>query len=92
MITNLLRAVPYIGSTIVSWLWGGFAVDNPTLTRFYTFHFFLPFLISWLALIHLFALHLSGSNNPLGVHSYSDIVPFHWFYSIKDVFGFILFL
>lgn len=88
VITNLFSAVPYVGSSIVTWLWGGFAVDSPTLTRFFTFHFLFPFLVTGLACIHVFYLHASGSNNPLGVGSSSDSVPFHWYYSIKDVFGF----
>jgi len=88
VITNLFRALPYVGSSFVSWLWGGFAVDNPTLTRFFTLHFLIPFAVSALTIIHIFFLHLSGSNNPLGVSSHPDKVPFHWYYSIKDTFGF----
>jgi len=77
VITNLFRAVPYVGSSLVSWLWGGFAVDNPTLTRFFTFHFLIPFAVIALALVHIFFLHQLGSNNPLGVCSHPDKVPFH---------------
>lgn len=88
VITNLFRAFPYVGSSLVSWLWGGFAVDNPTLTRFFTFHFMLPFGVTALVIIHIFYLHLFGSNNPLGVSTGPDKVPFHWYFSIKDTFGF----
>jgi len=88
VITNLLRAFPYVGSSLVSWLWGGFSVDNPTLTRFYTLHFLLPFVISAFTFLHLFLLHLRGSNNPLGVQSLPDSVAFHWAYVVKDAFGF----
>lgn len=92
MITNLFRAVPYVGSSLVSWLWGGFAVDNPTLTRFFAFHFLTPFAVTALAMIHIFFLHQFGSNNPLGVCSHPDSVPFHCFYSFKDTFGFCILL
>jgi len=92
VITNLFRAVPYVGGSLVSWLWGGFAVDSPTLTRFFTFHFILPFVVSALILIHIFFLHQFGSNNPLGVSSHPDKVPFHWYFSIKDTFGFCILL
>jgi len=88
VITNLFSAVPYVGGSLVTWLWGGFSVDNPTLTRFFTFHFLLPFAVSALSTIHIFFLHQTGSNNPLGVPSHPDKVPFHWYYSIKDAFGF----
>lgn len=76
----------------VSWLWGGFAVDNPTLTRFFALHFLLPFLISGLTLIHIYHLHAWGSTNPLGVRSAPDKVPFHIYYTVKDFFGFMVFL
>jgi len=90
VITNLFSAVPYVGTNLVSWLWGGFAVDNPTLTRFFTFHFLIPFVVSAVTIIHIFFLHQTGSNNPLGVTRHSDKVPFHWYFSIKDIFGFNL--
>jgi len=90
VITNLFRALPYVGGSLVTWLWGGFSVDNPTLTRFFTFHFLLPFSVSALSIIHIFFLHQTGSNNPLGVSSHPDKVPFHWCYTIKDVFGFCI--
>lgn len=90
VITNLFRAVPYVGSSLVTWLWGGFAVDNPTLTRFFTFHFLIPFAVSALTIIHIFFLHQFGSNNPLGVSCSPDKVPFHWYYTIKDTLGFCI--
>lgn len=83
-----MSTVPYIGSDLVTWLWGGFRVDNATLTRFYTFHFLLPFLIIAFSLLHLFFLHLNGSSNPLGVKCSSDKVPFHIYFTTKDVLGF----
>jgi ubiquinol-cytochrome c reductase cytochrome b subunit len=82
--------VPYVGGSLVTWLWGGFSVDNPTLTRFFAFHFLMPFSVSALSLIHIFFLHQTGSNNPLGVSSHPDKVPFHWYYTIKDAFGFCI--
>uniref|UniRef100_A0AB39U335 Cytochrome b n=1 Tax=Anomala xantholoma TaxID=3240852 RepID=A0AB39U335_9SCAR len=90
VITNLLSAIPYLGNTIVQWLWGGFAVDNATLTRFFTLHFLLPFIILALVIIHLLFLHQTGSNNPLGVNSNIDKVPFHPYFTYKDTFGFII--
>nr|YP_010309728.1 cytochrome b [Croscherichia paykulli]UMR54845.1 cytochrome b [Croscherichia paykulli] len=90
VITNLLSAIPYLGSSIVQWLWGGFAVDNATLTRFFAFHFLLPFIVSALVMIHLLFLHQTGSNNPLGTNSNLDKIPFHPFFSLKDLMGFIL--
>jgi len=90
VITNLLSAIPYFGVDIVQWVWGGFAVDNATLTRFFTFHFVLPFIIAGLSIIHLLFLHQTGSNNPLGLNANRDKIPFHPYYSFKDLFGFIL--
>nr|AOR87108.1 cytochrome b [Streptosyllis sp. THS1] len=92
VITNLFSAIPYIGKLIVEWLWGGFAVDNATLTRFFSFHFILPFLIISFVMIHLLFLHETGSNNPLGVNSDSMKIPFHLFYSVKDLMGFFIVL
>nr|QNP10134.1 cytochrome b [Ochthebius paradoxus] len=92
VITNLLSAIPYLGTMIVQWLWGGFAVDNATLTRFFTLHFLLPFIVSALVMIHLLFLHQTGSNNPLGINSNIDKIPFHPYYSFKDMFGFIIML
>lgn len=90
VITNLLSAIPYIGQILVQWIWGGFAVDNATLTRFFTFHFVLPFIIAGLSIVHLLFLHQTGSNNPLGLNSNIDKIPFHPYFSFKDLFGFIL--
>nr|AML25703.1 cytochrome b [Staphylinidae sp. BMNH 1274190] len=90
VITNLLSAIPYLGMSIVQWLWGGFAVDNATLTRFFTFHFLLPFIVTALVMIHLMFLHQTGSNNPLGVNSNIDKVPFHPYFSLKDLFGYLI--
>nr|YP_009730112.1 cytochrome b [Darevskia valentini]QAY81121.1 cytochrome b [Darevskia valentini] len=87
VITNLLSAVPYAGSTLVEWIWGGFAVDNATLTRFFTLHFMLPFIIMGTSMVHLLFLHETGSNNPAGLNSNSDKIPFHPYYSYKDLLG-----
>lgn len=90
VITNLLSAIPYLGNYLVQWLWGGFAVDNATLTRFFSLHFTLPFIIIAFSIIHLIFLHTTGSNNPLGLNSNIDKIPFHPFFSFKDLFGFIV--
>nr|QKX48749.1 cytochrome b [Linoclostis gonatias] len=90
VITNLLSAIPYLGTMLVNWIWGGFAVDNATLTRFYTFHFLLPFIIAMMTMIHLLFLHQTGSNNPLGINSNLDKIPFHPFFTYKDLIGFII--
>nr|YP_010130651.1 cytochrome b [Oreolalax schmidti]QPZ51753.1 cytochrome b [Oreolalax schmidti] len=87
VITNLLSAVPYIGNVLVQWIWGGFSVDNATLTRFFTFHFLLPFMIIGATLIHLLFLHETGSSNPTGLNSNLDKVPFHPYFSYKDLLG-----
>nr|ACB88278.1 cytochrome b [Icterus pyrrhopterus]ACB88286.1 cytochrome b [Icterus cayanensis tibialis]ACB88279.1 cytochrome b [Icterus pyrrhopterus]ACB88280.1 cytochrome b [Icterus pyrrhopterus]ACB88281.1 cytochrome b [Icterus pyrrhopterus] len=92
VITNLFSAIPYIGQTLVEWAWGGFSVDNPTLTRFFALHFLLPFVIVGLTLVHLTFLHETGSNNPLGIPSDCDKIPFHPYYTIKDILGFVLML
>nr|UCL51386.1 cytochrome b [Rhynchotus rufescens] len=90
VITNLFSAIPYIGQTLVEWAWGGFSVDNPTLTRFFALHFLLPFLIAGISIIHLTFLHETGSNNPLGIVSHCDKIPFHPYFSTKDLLGFML--
>nr|QBZ37547.1 cytochrome b [Aesalus sp. JL-2019] len=90
VITNLVSAIPYLGNMIVQWLWGGFAVDNATLTRFFALHFLLPFIITALIMIHLLFLHQTGSNNPLGLNSNIDKVPFHPYFSLKDIFGYMV--
>nr|AAM47769.1 cytochrome b [Shinisaurus crocodilurus] len=87
VITNLLSAIPYIGTTLVQWIWGGFSIDNATLTRFFTFHFLLPFIIMAASILHLLFLHETGSNNPMGINSNSDKIPFHPYYSYKDLLG-----
>ncbi len=89
VITNLFSAIPLIGDNITQWLWGGYSVDNPTLSRFYTLHFLLPFLIVGVVVLHIVALHTHGSNNPLGIDRKGpqDSIPFHPFYTIKDLFG-----
>nr|ADG95152.1 cytochrome b [Erpetoichthys calabaricus]AEP19401.1 cytochrome b [Erpetoichthys calabaricus]AEP19402.1 cytochrome b [Erpetoichthys calabaricus]BAC23931.1 cytochrome b [Erpetoichthys calabaricus]CAE48128.1 Cytb protein [Erpetoichthys calabaricus] len=92
VITNLLSAVPYIGDTLVQWIWGGFSVDKPTLTRFFAFHFILPFAIAGASLVHILFLHETGSNNPLGINSNADKIPFHPYYTYKDLLGFIILL
>nr|ALT56460.1 cytochrome b [Bubalus bubalis] len=90
VITNLLSAIPYIGTSLVEWIWGGFSVDKATLTRFFAFHFILPFIITALAMVHLLFLHETGSNNPTGISSDTDKIPFHPYYTIKDILGALL--
>lgn len=92
VITNLLSAIPYLGTDLVQWLWGGFAVDNATLTRFFTFHFIFPFIVLALTLIHLLFLHQTGSNNPTGLNSNSDKIPFHPYFTYRDIVGFLILL
>nr|YP_010586236.1 cytochrome b [Himalopsyche eos]UZZ43998.1 cytochrome b [Himalopsyche eos] len=90
VITNLLSAIPYLGNFIVQWVWGGFAVDNATLNRFFSFHFILPFVILMMVIIHLTFLHETGSNNPLGMNSNLDKISFHPYFTFKDLLGFLL--
>nr|CAQ51159.1 cytochrome b [Microtus arvalis]CAQ51160.1 cytochrome b [Microtus arvalis] len=92
VITNLLSAIPYIGTTLVEWIWGGFSVDKATLTRFFAFHFILPFIITALVLVHLLFLHETGSNNPTGLNSDADKIPFHPYYTVKDFLGVLILL
>lgn len=94
VITNLFSAFPVVGESIVQWLWGGFSVDNPTLQKFYSLHYLLPFLILGVTLIHLIALHQFGSNNPLGIDRKGpeDSIPFHPYYTIKDLYGLSFFM
>nr|AAQ77215.1 cytochrome b [Myodes californicus] len=92
VITNLLSAIPYIGTTLVEWIWGGFSVDKATLTRFFAFHFILPFIITALVFVHLLFLHETGSNNPTGLNSDADKIPFHPYYTIKDFLGALILL
>nr|YP_003856680.1 cytochrome b [Euchorthippus fusigeniculatus]ADK77621.1 cytochrome b [Euchorthippus fusigeniculatus] len=90
VITNLLSAIPYLGTDLVQWIWGGFAVDNATLNRFFTFHFVLPFVIAAMAAIHLVFLHQTGSNNPIGLNSNIDKIPFHPYFTFKDSITFVI--
>jgi len=95
VITNLFSAVPFIGESITNWLWGGFAVDSPTLTRFYALHYLFPFLILGLVILHIWALHIPGNNNPIGIdlkNSSKDKVPFHPYIVIKDLYALLIFL
>ena len=89
VITNLFSAIPLVGPKIVDWLWGGFAVDNATLTRFFAFHFLVPFLIAGASLVHLLFLHQTGSNNPIGIRRNLDKIPFHPYFTFKDLTGFL---
>nr|YP_010335495.1 cytochrome b [Conger erebennus]UNH92413.1 cytochrome b [Conger erebennus] len=90
VITNLLSAVPYIGNILVQWIWGGFSVDNATLTRFFAFHFLFPFVVVGASLLHIIFLHETGSNNPVGLNSDADKIPFHPYFTYKDFLGFII--
>nr|QNL35746.1 cytochrome b [Phrynocephalus forsythii] len=87
VITSMISTIPYLGDPIIQWIWGGFAVNEPTLTRFFTFHVITPFIISALAAIHLMFLHDTGSNNPTGLSSTIDMIPFHPYFSFKDILG-----
>lgn len=90
VITNIFSAIPYLGQTLVEWIWGGFAVDNATLNRFFSFHFLIPFILIGASAAHIIFLHQTGSNNPLGINSDSDRIPFHTYYSIKDILGYTI--
>nr|QGT77242.1 cytochrome b [Longpotamon parvum] len=90
VITNLFSAIPFIGVNLVQWIWGSFSVDNATLTRFFTFHFILPFIVAVFSMIHIMFLHNSGANNPLGISTQTDKVPFHPYFTFKDIVGFIV--
>jgi len=94
VITNLFSAIPGVGEPIVTWLWGGYAVDNPTLNRFFSLHYLLPFIIVGVVILHILALHQFGSNNPLGidVKGPQDTIPFHPYYTVKDAVGVGVFL
>ena len=95
VITNLFSAIPFVGESVTNWLWGGYAVDNPTLTRFFSLHYLLPFLILGLVILHIWALHVPGNNNPIGIEinkPSKDTVPFHPYIVIKDLFALLLFL
>jgi len=88
VITNLFSAIPYLGTDLVQWIWGGFAVDNATLTRFFALHFLFPFIMAAIVIIHLLFLHQTGSNNPLGLNRNTDKIPFHPYFTFKDILGF----
>ena len=94
VITNLIGAIPVIGPAITTWLWGGFAVDDPTLNRFFSLHYLMPFMIAGVVGLHIWALHVPGNNNPTGVNvkSKEDTVPFHPYYTVKDGFAISVFL
>nr|YP_010397719.1 cytochrome b [Rasbora beauforti]UQJ78879.1 cytochrome b [Rasbora beauforti] len=92
VITNLLSAVPYVGDMLVQWIWGGFSVDNATLTRFFAFHFLLPFVVVAMTMLHLLFLHETGSNNPMGLNPNADKISFHPYFSYKDLLGFAIML
>ena len=94
VITNLFSAFPLVGETIVTWLWGGFSVDNPTLNRFYSLHYLMPFVIFGVVFLHVAALHITGSNNPLGIDPKGpqDTLPFHPYYTAKDSVGIVAYL
>ena len=92
VITNLLSAIPYVGDDIVRWIWGGFSVSNATLNRFFSLHYLLPFVLAALGIVHIIALHEEGSNNPIGIRSDIDKVPFHHYYVLKDLYGIVVFV
>ena len=95
VITNLFTAIPLIGESITTWFWGGYAVDNPTLNRFYSLHYLVPFLILGLVILHIWALHIPGNNNPTGIEikkPSKDTIPFHPHITIKDLFALLVFL
>nr|UNO54312.1 cytochrome b [Amblyomma sp.] len=92
VITNLISAIPYLGQSITLWIWGGFSVDNNTLIRFFSLHFIFPFILMFLTLIHIMFLHEKGSSNPMGISMNIDKIPFHPYFSIKDLQGIMIFL
>ncbi|MDE2385412.1 MAG: cytochrome b/b6 [Alphaproteobacteria bacterium] len=94
VITNLFSAIPFVGTEITTWLWGGYAVDNPTLNRFFSLHYLLPFVLAGVVILHIWALHVPGNNNPTGIEvkSEKDTVPFHPYYTMKDGFAIVVFL
>ena len=94
VITNMFAAIPVVGDALVTWVWGGFGVDSATLTRFYSFHYLLPFVLVGVVLLHVAAIHICGSNNPLGIEvkSPEDTVPLHPYFTVKDSFGLFVFL
>ncbi len=93
VITNLFSAIPFVGESVTTWLWGGYAVDNPTLNRFFSLHYLLPFVLAGVVFLHIWALHVPGNNNPTGINvkSSQDTVPFHPYYTMKDGFAIVVF-
>jgi len=94
VITSFFTAIPFVGESLTQWLWGGFSVDNPTLNRFYSLHYLMPFVILGAVVVHILALHRFGSNNPLGIDikGPQDSIPFHPYYTVKDNFGIAVFM
>ena len=92
VITNLVSAIPYLGGDLVQWVWGGFAVGHPTLVRFFALHYLLPFIVTFLVVLHIFFLHSEGRSNPLGVTSRTYKLSFHYSYTVKDGLYFLVFL
>ena len=94
VITSLFSAIPVVGDAVVTWLWGGFSVDQPLLNRFFSLHYLLPFMIAGLVVLHIWALHVPGNGNPLGINvkSRQDTLPFHPYYTSKDLFGLVVFV
>jgi quinol-cytochrome oxidoreductase complex cytochrome b subunit len=94
VITNLFSAIPLVGESIVTWLWGGYSVGNPTLNRFFSLHYLLPFMIAGVVILHIWALHVPGSNNPAGVEKKTekDTLPFHPYFTVKDALALVLFI
>nr|QBG38561.1 cytochrome b [Acropyga butteli] len=92
VITNLISTIPYIGKLLIQWIWGGFSINNATLNRFYSMHFILPFIIIIMVMLHLFFLHTTGSSNPLGTLNNLNKIPFHSYFTLKDILGFTMFL
>nr|YP_009735151.1 cytochrome b [Acropyga myops]QBG38638.1 cytochrome b [Acropyga myops] len=92
VITNLISTIPYMGEKMVQWIWGGFSINNATLNRFYSLHFILPFIMIIMVMLHLIFLHSTGSSNPLGTPSNLNKIPFHLYFSLKDIFGCMMFM
>jgi len=92
VITNLFSAIPFVGGSIVEWLWGGFSVGNATLNRFFSLHYLMPFVIAGLVIVHLSLLHKDGSNNPLGINTNVDTIPFYPYFYVKDLYAFFIFI
>lgn len=90
VITNLFSAIPFIGSSIVEWLWGGFSVDNATLNRFFSLHYLMPFVIAGVTIVHLSLLHKEGSNNPIGINTNMEVIPFYPYFYVKDLLSFLI--